>query len=174
MESGWRGRYLRPLYLHPRNARGRADGRASFARLRPDAKRGCDQPLRPPRGWHARPDRRVISSRPDYHRAPKQGAGRSAAPPMDHGPPWYPAGGRSAPMPLLDGARPGDGRDGNWRGGSEAIPDQAKHAGGEQEPHVTHLGNAYDLLVRGEDTRHDEIVGARNHREEAYRAGSMP
>ena len=47
-------------------------------------------------------------------------------------------------------------------GASEAIGDRAKHMRREEKPHVTHLGNVHDVLVRSEDTRHDEIVGAGN------------
>src|SRR5262245_29636455 len=65
---------------------------------------------------------------------------------------------------LLAGARPDGGRDANCRGASESLGDDAKHTRGEEKPHVTHLGNAHDVLVRSEDTRHDEIVGARNDR----------
>jgi hypothetical protein len=65
---------------------------------------------------------------------------------------------------LLDGARPDDRRDGNCRGASEAISDHAKYARGEQKSHVAYLGYAHDLFMGREDTRHDEIVGARDDR----------
>jgi len=65
---------------------------------------------------------------------------------------------------LLDGARPDDGSGASDRGPSEAIGDQAKDTRGEQKAHVTHRGNADDLLVHSEYTRHDEVVGARDDR----------
>src|SRR5262245_52011574 len=86
--------------------------------------------------------------------------GRPAGWSTSRTPGWRPVSSNA----LLDGARPDDGSRGNYRGPSEAISDQAKYTGGEQKAHVTHRGNADDLLVRSEYTGHDEVVGARDDR----------